>query len=192
MSEEDCERLLSGRFNIQISLVERKADGERANGERQLPQDDGATAASPPSKAGETPDMHLDAPKPERTGTSASDRMPMHKGLTQKQFKRAHGPKQDHTSDVRRPSMEELRALATKLDELKTRDEAQELLRQSPSLGGRENIARLAKFLKVYVAKHDDRDTIERKIIEFTVGAKLRTDAIQGLNLKRSGNPNGS
>jgi hypothetical protein len=42
----------------------------------------------------------------------------------------------------------------------------------------------LAKGQKLYVAKNDRREDIENKIIEFVIGAKLRTEAIQPLNLK--------
>ncbi|MCY1076326.1 hypothetical protein [Archangium lansingense] len=191
MSEEDCERLLSGRFDIQISLVE-TGNVSRNKGARQPTQDNDAPAPSPSSRSGAIPEMQLGNLTGERRDTEPVERVPVHKGHDPKHFKRTHGSKQEYKTDARRPSMEELHALAMKLGELNTRDEAQDLLRRNPSMAVRENIAQLAKTLKVYVAKHDDRDTIERKIIEFTVGAKLRTDAIHGLNLKRSGNPGGS
>ncbi len=43
--------------------------------------------------------------------------------------------------------------------------------------------------LKVHINKHDKRDAIEDKIVEFVVGVKLRSEAILCLNLKSSGTP---
>jgi hypothetical protein len=48
----------------------------------------------------------------------------------------------------------------------------------------RRNLAAFARLLKVHVVKHDRRDDIESKIVEFVIGGKLRTEAIRSLNLK--------
>ena len=76
-------------------------------------------------------------------------------------------------------------ALMTRLDDCKDRDEARQVLL---SVTTKDALMSFAKGQKLYVAKSDRREDIENKIIEFVIGAKLRTEAIQTLNLKGGGN----
>ncbi len=76
-------------------------------------------------------------------------------------------------------------ALMSRLNDCKDRDEARQVLL---SVATKDALISLAKGQKLYVAKNDRREDIENKIIEFVIGAKLRTEAIQTLNLKGGGN----
>jgi hypothetical protein len=75
-------------------------------------------------------------------------------------------------------------AILAKLNSCKERDEARKIL---SAITGRDALASFAKALKVHVIKHDRREDIESKIIEFVIGGKLRTEAIQSLDLKGGG-----
>jgi len=81
------------------------------------------------------------------------------------------------------PSLDQS-AILEKLNGFKDRDEARQVLSQ---ITNRDSLASLARALKIHVIKHDRREDIESKIIEFVIGGKLRTEAIQSLNL-RGGN----
>lgn len=70
------------------------------------------------------------------------------------------------------------------LNNCKDRDEARRVLQSIPT---KPALASLAKVLKVHIAKHDRREEIENKIVEFVIGSKLRTEAIQTLNFGGSG-----
>lgn len=76
-------------------------------------------------------------------------------------------------------------ALMSRLNDCKDRDEARQVLLL---VATKDALISLAKGQKLYVAKNDRREDIENKIIEFVIGAKLRTEAIQTLNLKGGGN----
>ena len=73
--------------------------------------------------------------------------------------------------------------LMSRLSACSDREQARAVLME---VTNKDVLAAFAKTLKIYVAKHDRRDDIENKIIEFIVGAKLRTEAIQTLNMKGS------
>jgi hypothetical protein len=88
---------------------------------------------------------------------------------------------------VNKISEEDLKSLSCKINELKDREEAQDFLKNDPRVHLKDNLVCLAKFLKVHVVKNDKREVVEEKIIEFVVGAKLRSEAIQGVNLKSGG-----
>lgn len=75
-------------------------------------------------------------------------------------------------------------ALLDRLDRCETRDDAQRIL---SDVEGKDRIVLIAKALKVHVVKNDRREDIESKIIAFAIGRKLRTEAIQSLNM-RGGN----
>ncbi|MCL4510636.1 MAG: hypothetical protein M1470_06145 [Bacteroidetes bacterium] len=77
--------------------------------------------------------------------------------------------------------------IAAELQRANTREEAREILHRDPAFPKMGHLVELAKYLKVHVIKHDNREDVENKIIEFVVGAKLRSEAIQGLNLKGHG-----
>lgn len=61
----------------------------------------------------------------------------------------------------------------------KTRDEGYEIL--SKFLKNKKEYEMFAKHLDVSILKQDNLDKIKEKIIEATVGAKLRSNAIQGI-----------
>ncbi|MDE2212311.1 MAG: hypothetical protein KGL17_05220 [Betaproteobacteria bacterium] len=72
-----------------------------------------------------------------------------------------------------------------KLNDCKDRDEARRVLL---SIASKETLISLAKAQRLRITKNDRREDIENKIVEFIIGAKLRTEAIQSLNLKGGGN----
>ena len=87
------------------------------------------------------------------------------------------------------PSSDHDAVVVQRLNECKDRDEARSLLQ---SVSSRDALAALARSMRVHVIKQDRREQIESKIIEFVIGGKLRTEAIQSLNLKSgSGTPSG-
>jgi len=69
------------------------------------------------------------------------------------------------------------------LNQCKDREGARFVL---SAMATRDALAAFARTLKVHVVKHDRREDIEAKIIEFVIGGKLRTEAIRSLNLKGS------
>jgi hypothetical protein len=75
-------------------------------------------------------------------------------------------------------------AVLQQLNECRDRNEAQRVLSQ---ITNRDALALFARALKIHVVKHDRREDIESKIIEFVIGGKLRTEAIQSLNFKGGG-----
>ncbi|MCK9297217.1 MAG: hypothetical protein M0P70_19285 [Desulfobulbaceae bacterium] len=74
------------------------------------------------------------------------------------------------------------------LNECTDRNKARELL---SSIANKEELTALAKAQKIHITKNDRREEIENKIIEFFIGAKLRTEAIQSLNMKGGGREDG-
>jgi len=71
--------------------------------------------------------------------------------------------------------------IVNKLNECKDREEAKVILSEVPN---KDTLTAIAKSLKVHVVKYDRREDIENKLIEFVIGAKLRTEAIDSLNMK--------
>jgi len=78
----------------------------------------------------------------------------------------------------------ELQMLSHQLQDCKTREEAVALLHRDGRTILKESLSQLARLLGIHVDKSDRRDAIERKIIEFVVGSRLRSEAIKSLNLK--------
>jgi len=74
--------------------------------------------------------------------------------------------------------------LMSRLSACSDREQARALLME---VTNKSVLTAFAKAQKIYVARHDRREDIENKIIEFVVGAKLRTEAIQTLNMKGGG-----
>lgn len=69
-------------------------------------------------------------------------------------------------------------AIAAQLQTLQTRDAGDVLLREKVlNRSGLENIAR---FLQLPVQRDDSVDRLRAKIVENTIGSRLRSDAIQG------------
>ena len=73
---------------------------------------------------------------------------------------------------------------ATILEELNGCKDRLEAGRVLSRITGRDALAALARTLRVHVIKNDRREDVESKIIEFVIGGKLRTEAIQSLNMK--------
>jgi hypothetical protein len=71
--------------------------------------------------------------------------------------------------------------MLAKLNDCKDRGEARDTL---AAIKSRDALEAFARRLKIHIVKHDRRQDIESKIIEFVIGGKLRTEAIQSLNLK--------
>ncbi len=71
--------------------------------------------------------------------------------------------------------------ILNKLSKCKDREEAKVILSEVPN---KDTLTAIAKSLKVHVVKYDRREDIENKLIEFVIGAKLRTEALDSLNMK--------
>jgi hypothetical protein len=93
----------------------------------------------------------------------------------------AAGQKEEATNS--QPNVDQAAILA-RLNECKDREEARQVL---SAITSRNALAIFARTLKVHIVKHDRREDIEAKVIEFVIGGKLRTEAIQSLNLKGGG-----
>ena len=74
-------------------------------------------------------------------------------------------------------------ALITKLSACNTREDAQRLLVKVET---KDRLIALAKAMKVHTVKNDRREDIESKIIAFAIGGRLRSEAINTLNLGSS------
>ena len=70
------------------------------------------------------------------------------------------------------------------LNRANDRDEARAVL---SDISNKEGLTAVAKSQKIHITKQDRREDIEHKIIEFFIGARLRTDAIKSLNMKGGG-----
>jgi hypothetical protein len=79
----------------------------------------------------------------------------------------------------------DVQAIVGSLNQCENREDAQRLL---AGVESKDRLVAIAKALKVHVVKHDRREDIENKVIAFAIGSKLRTEAIQSLNL-RGGSP---
>lgn len=75
------------------------------------------------------------------------------------------------------------------LETCKDRDVAFTILKR---FSNRDSVASLARSLKIHVTKADRRDEIESKIVEFVIGGRLRTEAIQSLNLRGGSSTKGT
>lgn len=73
--------------------------------------------------------------------------------------------------------------LLSNLQDCESRDQGYELI--SRALKNKKELEQFAKHLDVLVLKQDKVDQVKEKIIEATVGAILRSNAIQGKNITR-------
>ncbi len=73
--------------------------------------------------------------------------------------------------------------LLSRLQNCESRERGHELI--SGALKNKKELEQFAKHLDVLVLKQDKVDQIKEKIIEATVGAILRSNAIQGKNITR-------
>jgi hypothetical protein len=83
----------------------------------------------------------------------------------------------------------DLHSVAERLSSSVDRDSARAIL---TTVATKEELVALARAMKVHIVKHDRRDDIERKIVEFAIGGRLRSEAIHALNLKGGGSNPGS
>lgn len=72
-------------------------------------------------------------------------------------------------------------SLLDRLEKCESRDSAQQLLSDVES---KDRLVSIAKALKVHIVRNDRREDIEGKIISFAIGRKLRSEAIQSLNMR--------
>lgn len=70
--------------------------------------------------------------------------------------------------------------IAAKLVELSSRDEGEAYLQAHAK--GRRDLEAVARFLQLPVQSDDKVDRLRAKIIENTIGSRLRSEAIQGDN----------
>jgi hypothetical protein len=88
-------------------------------------------------------------------------------------IRRKKNPKTDLTED-------EMMTFEKQLNELLTREKGMELL--SSVLKDKLSAEYFAKYMRVSFLKQDSKDYIINKIVEATIGAKLRSNAIKGNN----------
>jgi hypothetical protein len=169
LSANDLNRLQSGRFTARIEI---------------LPIDE-SREVSKQGPSFSQPVATSESTEESQSLSRAASSPPVHKATGVKQTRHS-GAKVRARVRAEPVEVGELEILASRLFELPTREAALELLGHDPRMQTRENLDKLAKLLTVYISKHDDQDTVQRKIIDFTVGAKLRSEVIQGLNLTRS------
>lgn len=75
-------------------------------------------------------------------------------------------------------------ALIAKLSACNSREEAQRLLVEVET---KDRLIAVARAMKVHTVKNDRREDIESKIIAFAIGGRLRSEAINTLNLGSGG-----
>lgn len=75
-------------------------------------------------------------------------------------------------------SAPDLADIVAKLTGAASRSDASKFLEDS--FGTKKALERIARHLDVLVSKQDKAETLREKIIEATVGARLRSEAIQG------------
>lgn len=73
--------------------------------------------------------------------------------------------------------------ILSRLNECNSREEGHAVI--SDALKNKSELEHFARYLDVLVLKQDKVDQIKEKIIESTVGATLRSNAIQGKNITR-------
>lgn len=83
----------------------------------------------------------------------------------------------------------EIDAVIARLSACRDRMEARSILEE---ITNKDQLTSLAKTMKIHVVKNDRREDIESKIVEFAIGGRLRSEAIQTLNLKGGGGSSGA
>ena len=78
----------------------------------------------------------------------------------------------------------EMSSLINALQTSRTREDVLRILQEDSRVDSREKLVRFAKMLRVHVNKSDKREMLEDKIAESVIGVRLRSEAIQGVNLK--------
>jgi hypothetical protein len=72
----------------------------------------------------------------------------------------------------------DLRAIANELQALRSREAGEAMLRDR--VANRYGLEAIARFLQLPVQRDDSIDRLRAKIVENTIGSRLRSDAIQG------------
>ncbi|MFP2897798.1 hypothetical protein [Corallococcus sp. 4LFB] len=81
-------------------------------------------------------------------------------------------------------SSAEMKLLMDALQASKTREDVLGVIQRDGRFNSREKLVQFARMLRVHVNKSDKREMIEDKIAESIVGVRLRSEAIQGVDLK--------
>src|SRR5882672_3794552 len=86
--------------------------------------------------------------------------------------------KKSHAKSAVTLGPEDLKELAFKLRELPTREDGESLL--LGKIPNRRGLEMLARFLQLPVQRDDSVERLRAKIVENTIGSRLRSSAIQG------------
>lgn len=81
-------------------------------------------------------------------------------------------------------SSAEMKSLMDALQASKTREDVLRIIQRDGRFDSREKLVQFARMLRVHVNKSDKREMLEDKIVESVIGVRLRSEAIQGVNLK--------
>ncbi|MGI2111709.1 hypothetical protein ACRN9C_20345 [Shewanella frigidimarina] len=81
--------------------------------------------------------------------------------------------------DISSLSMDEIKTIVVQLESCSSRDDALKLIDKNP----KRELEEIAGYLDVAYLKSDKVDIIKNKIIEYTVGTILRSNAIQGTQI---------
>lgn len=82
---------------------------------------------------------------------------------------------------------EDSQRLIARLTSMSNRDEAQQFL--DVNFGTRKSIEVVARRLDIPIMKQDKIEVLRDKVIEATVGARIRSETIQGANRQGGGTP---
>lgn len=80
--------------------------------------------------------------------------------------------------EVEQVPLEDFKALVEKLTSFSSRDEASDFLLRT--FETKKSVEQLARSLDIPILKQDKVETLRDKIIEATVGARIRSEAIKG------------
>ncbi len=83
-----------------------------------------------------------------------------------------------HGQAPRNLGLQEVKEIATKLQTLPTREAGEGLLKDEAQ--NRRSLEALARFLQLPVQRDDTVERLRAKIVENTIGSRLRSEAIQG------------
>lgn len=93
---------------------------------------------------------------------------------------------EDISKNSSKPKVENLN-LERYISEIENFDSREEVYNFIQKLNLKKvEMVEVAKLLKIHLNKSDKKDTIVKKIIESTVGTKLRNDAIKKIDLKEN------
>lgn len=95
-------------------------------------------------------------------------------------MQRAEPARRDRGRSRLRAKLPDVRAIATELQTLPTRESGDALLRDKAP--NRTGLGVIARYLQLPVQGDDTVKRLRAKIVENTIGSRLRSDAIQGKN----------